>query len=430
MSKIESNSKSPCTTPSGGPGKCISLYDCNELLTIVNKPNKSKKEIANLRQSSCGFEGNIPKVCCPVAEQSTSCLTPDFQQGQCVGLYSCQSLLNYLKPPISQESITFVQNSRCQGADRYSVCCGPPPNSTPKPISNCKDQSSTAPPDPASGCCGKQGKWGDRIIGGNVTNIDEYPWLALIEYSKNNKVKLLCGGVLISNRYALTAGHCVVGDVLKVGTPRSVRLGEYDTTNDINQKDCVTVSGGGIDCTDGAISIPIEKITAHPNYNPYDTKTRRHDIALLRLTKPAPYSDFIHPICLPTSDLTLSPPSGWQLIAAGWGAINSTHSQSNVKLDVDLPFVSHSVCQPAYSISRRKVSLWQGQMCAGGQEGKDSCRGDSGGPLMWDNPGKDNITEVIGIVSFGPTPCGMENVPGVYTKVYEYNSWIRQNITP
>lgn len=67
-------------------------------------------------------------------------------------------------------------------------------------------------------------------------------------------------------------------------------------------------------------------------------------------------------------------------------------------------------------------------MCAGGVEGEDSCKGDSGGPLMWEK--KDNFFEIVGVVSFGPRKCGLENVPGVYTKVYAYDSWIRQNVRP
>ncbi|XP_026316064.1 phenoloxidase-activating enzyme-like [Hyposmocoma kahamanoa] len=422
-----------CTTPSSGTGRCISLYDCSELLSIVNKPNKSHKELDTLRRSSCGFDGSTPKVCCPTFEQSDQsnlCFTPDGQQGECINLHSCNHIANFLKPPVSQDSITFVQNSRCETTDPYSVCCGPPPDLSFKPNTVCNGQPGIAPPDPASGCCGQHVALPDRIIGGTETGVDEYPWLVLIEYSKNNKIKLLCGGALISDRYVLTAGHCVVGAVLRAGTPRNVRLGEYDTSNDVSQADCIPASSGGDDCTKGPVIIPIEKVIPHPDYKPQDTTTRRHDIALIRMRESAPYTEFIRPICLPTSDVTLTPPVGWQMIAAGWGAVNETHSKSNVKLDVQLPFVSYSDCQPVYAVPRRKVDLWQGQMCAGGEEGKDSCKGDSGGPLMWENPKGNKFFEVVGIVSFGPTPCGMENVPGVYTKVYQYNPWIRQTIRP
>lgn len=77
------------------------------------------------------------------------------------------------------------------------------------------------------------------------------------------------------------------------------------------------------------------------------------------------------------------------------------------------------------SYSSQNVVLWKGQLCAGGERDKDSCVGDAGLPLMKDYGGQ---YEVVGLVSFGFKACGLENVPSVYTNVYEYNSWIMENV--
>lgn len=74
------------------------------------------------------------------------------------------------------------------------------------------------------------------------------------------------------------------------------------------------------------------------------------------------------------------------------------------------------------------------QMCAGGEDGRDSCVGDSGSALMREfiHGPEDTIPryKLIGVVSFGPRHCGTENISGVYTRVRAYLDWILDNIEP
>ena len=66
------------------------------------------------------------------------------------------------------------------------------------------------------------------------------------------------------------------------------------------------------------------------------------------------------------------------------------------------------------------------QLCAGGELGKDSCRGDSGGPLLIQKEA-DMPWYVIGIVSFGSKECGSGR-PAVYTRVSSFITWIQNNL--
>lgn len=68
---------------------------------------------------------------------------------------------------------------------------------------------------------------------------------------------------------------------------RNVRLGEYDVSNEVGKPDCVTHNGGN-DCTEGAVVIPIEMVITHPDYS--DTTIKRSDVALIKMSKSAPYS--------------------------------------------------------------------------------------------------------------------------------------------
>ena len=47
---------------------------------------------------------------------------------------------------------------------------------------------------------------------------------------------------------------------------------------------------------------------------------------------------------------------------------------------VAVPFTNSSTCTELYT--KQRVRLGQGQLCAGGRQGEDSCSGDSGSALM------------------------------------------------
>lgn len=103
-------------------------------------------------------------------------------------------------------------------------------------------------------------------------------------------------------------------------------------------------------------------------------------------------------------------------------------SFSHFKLKVRVDGVNSQECNQVYR--KHNVMLRDSQLCAGGKKGSDSCRGDSGGPLM-----AMDLTNrrrpywyCVGVVSFGPSPCGMEGWPGVYTRISAFTDWIIRNI--
>ena len=57
---------------------------------------------------------------------------------------------------------------------------------------------------------------------------------------------------------------------------------------------------------------------------------------------------------------------------------------------------------------------------------KDSCGGDSGGPVVY-RPNINSNFHQVGIVSFGSRICG-KRIPGVYTKISSFLNWIDDNL--
>lgn len=123
---------------------------------------------------------------------------------------------------------------------------------------------------------------------------------------------------------------------------------------------------------------------------------------------------------------------GTNPFVAGWGALRVKGEMSPVLQQVQIPVHNNYVCEEAFI--RVKKLDWDDQftekvICAGDLAGgKDSCHGDSGGPLMLPvhQDGKFPYYE-IGIVSYG-IKCGRPQLPAVYTNVAHFADWIQDAI--
>lgn len=91
---------------------------------------------------------------------------------------------------------------------------------------------------------------------------------------------------------------------------------------------------------------------------------------------------------------------------------------------IDLPYIEYGPCQTLLQKTRlgKYFRLHKSFVCAGGEENKDACYGDGGGPLVCKNK-ETSQYDLIGITSWG-IGCGTKDVPGVYVNVQLFVDWI------
>ena len=192
-----------------------------------------------------------------------------------------------------------------------------------------------------------------RIVGGEETEVNEYPWMASLLFQGSH----FCGGSLINSRWILSAAHCFQG--LR-GNPNlwQAALGEHDRTTDTEADH---------------IEVDISLIVNHPNY-----ASLNFDFSLLLMAQEINFSihPHIRPICLPVNDN-----DSYQNTTAtttGWGTLQSGQSQLPSKLqEVDVNVLSNEECANDYGYGANQIT--EQMLCAnvvGG--GKDACQGDSG----------------------------------------------------
>ena len=164
---------------------------------------------------------------------------------------------------------------------------------------------------------------------------------------------------------------------------------------------------------------PVARIIRHPQYN---SNTSAYDFAIIKLRSPV--TNFsggragLIPVVAPNQAGLWSP--GRTATVTGWGLTSDGGDASDVLRKVTVPVVSDTACRGAYG--REMISS---VMVCAGQGGRDSCEGDSGGPLAVRN-GTGWVQ--IGVVSWGYS-CGDPGYPGVYSEVAAVRPWILANLT-
>ncbi|XP_068619542.1 venom serine protease Bi-VSP-like isoform X2 [Battus philenor] len=358
-----------CVTPEGGTGSCINVFQCPPYLKLLQQSQSNPAGVQVLRKAHCGFDGDNPKVCCPLTPIPTD-------------------------PPVSEATQAPSTES---------------PRPSPKTLLD--DDYVTALPEPP--VCGISNASFTRVVDGVDAKLGDFPWMALLGYRerRGSGVRWLCGGSLITSKHVLTAAHCIHGHENDLYL---VRLGELDLARE----------------DEGAtpVDVIIKTKIKHEEYNP---KSFTNDIGVLVLERDVQFTNLIRPICIPLdSELRARSFVNYNPIIAGWGDTTyrgrpATHLQA-----LQLPVVSNEQCAQAYV--KYTVQVIDGRvLCAGYKDGgKDACQGDSGGPLMqpiWDS--KKFVTHFyqIGVVSYGKK-CAEAGFPGVYTRVTVFVPWLEKTL--
>ncbi len=198
-----------------------------------------------------------------------------------------------------------------------------------------------------------------------------------------------CTGTLIAPDVVLTAGHCA--DM----QPTQVIANSTD------------YAGGG------GITAQVKSVTPYPNWE------NSYDVTVIVLTAPI---TGVTPRKVGTScTFTEGFSDGKMVHLVGFGLTDTAGQGNNTRLNETMAPITDADCSgPGGCVTSISPG---GEFIAGGG-GKDSCFGDSGGPVYLDTP---RGPVVVGAVSRGldgaATPCGGG---GVYVRTDKIVNWIEQ----
>ncbi|KAK3554434.1 hypothetical protein QTP70_023036 [Hemibagrus guttatus] len=230
---------------------------------------------------------------------------------------------------------------------------------------------------------------GECITGGKESAPHSRPYMASLQLEGKHN----CGGFLISSEWVMSAAHC-----FKDSDNYKVVLGAHSVSQAEDTKQTFDMAA----------------VYKHPDFN---TDNYDNDIALVKLSQPVTETDAVKPLEFqraggsdPNTDATVE--------TAGWGSLDNLGNRADKLHEVTVAIIKRQICGRSNSYGD---SFTTNMLCAGKQR-KDTCDGDSGGPLLYNGI-------AVGITSNGGRRCGSTRKPGLYTIISHYNDWITRTMS-
>jgi secreted trypsin-like serine protease len=217
-----------------------------------------------------------------------------------------------------------------------------------------------------------------------------------------------CSGTLIESDLVVTAAHCIDTSAGRGTQQVFVRMNDLSVTGTAN----------------GALQAVVVPGVAKPHefFGRLTTPEFAYDLALVRLTQPAP--SFMRPVKISDpAQVTI----GQRVILAGYGLVVPKGSQTPLRNSGVLHKVSTQIADvyPLEPSTERSFDPVKGQLYgliefSSPDRRSGGCQGDSGGPMFVEGA---SGLELIGSTVGGPGICASS---GFYTNLTLFKSWIEQ----
>ncbi|XP_045457677.1 coagulation factor X-like [Melitaea cinxia] len=158
----------------------------------------------------------------------------------------------------------------------------------------------------------------------------------------------------------------------------------------------------------------VHSFAIHEDYNKFIPFYA--DIALIFVKEPINFGARKKKALLASNDDWMKKTNN-DIVAIGWGMTKYGGQISELGLlRTTLRYVARRECGKLH-----KLKLTDDMFCLYGDGRRDTCKGDSGGGIVWNRT-------VIGIVSHGEG-CAKKDKPSVYISVSFHRKWIERTVT-
>ncbi|CAH2067216.1 unnamed protein product, partial [Iphiclides podalirius] len=203
----------------------------------------------------------------------------------------------------------------------------------------------------------------------------------------------MCSGTVINSWSVLTAAHC------------------FDNNKEVS--DMVVQVGARYTYDHDAEVLQVSEFVIHTNYG--KARPFACDIAIIFVDNLIEFGPKVKKALLAyKSNWMGKEEKTFQVAGWGWTKYGGPVSDRGLMI-THLQFVPKKKCERLH-----QMNLTADMFCLYGDGIRDSCKGDSGGGVLWEDM-------IVGIVSHG-NGCSKKDKPSIYTNVWYFRDWIESRV--